>query len=183
MKQCVVVTYKNGSSINIDVPVLYYSEKYKKKSEAKLHSIFLKEYSAFVKALNKGEDVVEVGKYLKFSNATVSAKDVLSVDIKDLAEEVKPQDNTVFVPGVHDKVFLDLSDTRLDALLTKLEELNIVENTDKLLQKLVSYFNKSNVEFTIKAGAKKPSTSSTRKKKTEVESEVQVASESSEIVR
>ena len=37
MKRCIVVTYKNGSSINIDVPELYYQEKYKNKSEDRLH--------------------------------------------------------------------------------------------------------------------------------------------------
>lgn len=172
MKQCIVVTYKNGSSINIDVPDLYYSEKYKKKSSKKQHSIFLKEYRNFVKALNRDTNtVVSVGKYLQFSNATVSGKDVLCVDIKNLEEETKPQDNTVFIPGVHDKVYLDLTDTRLDALLDKMEKLNIIDNTDKLLQKLVAYFNKSNVEFTIKAGKK---TTTTRKKKPETSEVVEV---------
>ena len=33
MKQCVVVTYKNGTSINMDVPSEYYKNKYSKKSE------------------------------------------------------------------------------------------------------------------------------------------------------
>lgn len=167
MKQCIVVTYKNGSSINLDVPELYYRETYKSKPDKKLHKIFLKEYSAFVKALNKEPSVVAVGKYLKFSNATISGKDVLSVDLKNLEEETKPLDNTIFVPGVHDKVYLDLTDTRLDALLDKLEELQVIENMDKLVQKLVSYLNKSNVEFTVKAG-KKPATT-TRKKKTDTE--------------
>lgn len=155
MKRCIVVTYRNGSSINLDVPELYYKEKYSKKTEKKLHQIFMKEYAKFVNALNSSENVVQVGKYLKFSNATVSSKDVLSVDIKDLeSPEEKLLDNTIFIPGVHDKVYLDLTDTRLDNLLTKLEDLSIVENTNKLLQKLVSFFNTSNVEFNIKAGKK-----------------------------
>lgn len=163
MKQCIVVTYKNGSSINLDVPELYYQEKYAKKPAKKCHAIFLKEYNKFVNALNKTDGIVQVGKYLKFSNATVSGKDVLSVDIKELAEEVKPVDNTIFVPGVHDRVYLDFTDTKLEALLTKLEDLSLLENLDKLAQKLVSYFNKANVEFSIKAGKKAPATP--RKKK------------------
>lgn len=52
--------------------------------------------------MNKASEIVSVGAHLKFSNATVSGKDVLSIDIKDLEEEVKPQDNTVYIPGVHD---------------------------------------------------------------------------------
>ena len=163
MKQCIVVTYKNGSSINLDVPELYYQEKYAKKPAKKCHAIFLKEYNKFVNALNKTDGIVQVGKYLKFSNATVSGKDVLSVDIKELAEGVKPVDNTIFVPGVHDRVYLDFTDTKLEALLTKLEDLSLLENLDKLVQKLVSYFNKANVEFSIKAGKKAPATP--RKKK------------------
>lgn len=163
MKQCIVVTYKNGSSINLDVPELYYQEKYAKKPAKKCHAIFLKEYNKFVNALNKTDGILQVGKYLKFSNATVSGKDVLSIDIKELAEEVKPVDNTIFVPGVHDKVYLDFTDTKLEALLTKLEDLSLLENLDKLVQKLVSYFNKANVEFSIKAGKKAPATP--RKKK------------------
>ena len=124
MKQCIVVTYKNGSSINLDVPELYYQEKYAKKPAKKCHAIFLKEYNKFVNALNKTDGIVQVGKYLKFSNATVSGKDVLSIDIKELAEEVKPVDNTIFVPGVHDRVYLDFTDTKLEALFTKLEDLS-----------------------------------------------------------
>lgn len=157
MKRCIVITYRNGSSINLDIPELYYKEKYAKKSNTQLHRIFIKEYSRFVKALNSSSNVVQVNKYLKFSNATVSSKDVLSIDIKDLEVETKPLDNTVFIPGVHDRVYLDLNDTRLDNFLNKLEKLEIVENTDQLIKKLVSYFNKSNVEFTIKAGRKSPS--------------------------
>ena len=160
-----MIMYKNGTSINIDIPSEYYRNKYSKKSEKKLHSIFIKEYNSFVKALNKEPSVVTVGKYLGFSNSTISGKDVLSIDIKDFDTEAKPLDSTVFIPGVHDKVYLDLTDTRLDSFLNRLEELQVVENMDKLVQKLVSFFNKSNVEFTVKAG-KKP-TATPRKKKEE----------------
>lgn len=180
MKRCIVVTYKNGSSINIDVPELYYQEKYKNKSDSRLHKIFLNEYQKFVTAMNKGTDVVLVGKYLKFSNTSVCGKDVLGIDIKDLEEEVKPQDNTVYVPGVNDRVFLDISKTQLEDLIQKLNNTDLIDNLDKLVQKMVSYFSKANVEFTIKAG-KKPSTSGTtgRKKKVAVVEEVPSVDESS----
>lgn len=167
MKQYIVITYKNGISVNIDIPAEYYRKKYEKKPEKKLHSIFKKEYNSFIKKLNKEPSVVNVGEYLKFSNATISGKDVLSVDVKDLESESKPLDNTIFIPGVHDKVYLDLTDTRLDNFLNRLEELQVVENMDKLVQKLVSFFNKSNVEFTVKAG-KKPATTSRKKKEEQV---------------
>ena len=169
MKRVIVITYRNGSSINLDIPEMYYREKYSKKSDKKLHRIFMKEYSKFVKVLNDSDEVIQVGKYLKFSNATVSGKDVLSVDIKDLETEVKPLDNTIFIPGVHDKVYLDLTDTRLDALLDKMESLELIENLDKLIQKLVGFFNKSNVEFNIKAGKKTSAPTTTRKKKSDAE--------------
>ena len=48
MKRYVVVTYKNGSVINIDVPETYYQDKYKNRPEQRLHKIFIKEYSKFV---------------------------------------------------------------------------------------------------------------------------------------
>lgn len=179
MKRCIVVTYKNGSSINIDVPELYYQEKYKNKVEDRLHKIFLKEYQKFVTAMNKGTDVVLVGKYLKFSNTSVCGKDVLGIDIKDLEEEVKPQDNTVYVPGVNDRVFLDISKTQLEDLIQKLNNTDLIDNLDKLVQKMVSYFNKANVEFTIKAGKKTSASSTTgRKKKAASVEEVTLADES-----
>ena len=152
----------------MDVPSEYYKNKYSKKPEKKLHSIFMKEYNSFVKALNKEPNVITVGKYLGFSNATISGKDVLSIDIKDFDTEVKPLDNTVFIPGVHDKVYLDLTDTRLDALLDKIEELEIIENSNKLLQKLVSFFNKSDFEFNIIAG-KKPASTPRKKKEEQID--------------
>ena len=67
MKQCIVITYKNGSSVNIDVPELYYQEKYLKKPSKKIHKIFIKEYNSFVKAMNKASEIVSVGAHLKFS--------------------------------------------------------------------------------------------------------------------
>ena len=174
MKRCIVVTYKSGSSINIDVPELYYQGKYKNKSEERLHKIFLKEYQKFVAAMNKGNEVVAVGKYLKFSNTSVCGKDVLGIDIKELEEEIKPQDNTVYVPGIHDRVFLDVSDTPLYEFVQKLNDIELIDNLDKLVQKLLSYFNKANVEFTIKAGKKSTTGSTgTRRKKSTVVEDVQ----------
>ena len=116
----------------------------------------ISDYNKFVKALSKDEDTsVHVNKYLKFSNAIVSGKDVLCVDIK-VETDTTDTCNNVFIPGVHDKVYLDITDTRLDTLLTKLENLKILENTDKILQKFVAYLNKSNLEFTIKTVKKSP---------------------------
>ena len=57
-KQYILIIYKNGSSISLDVPENYYQEKYKNKPEKKLHKIFMNEYKSFVKALNKNEAVV-----------------------------------------------------------------------------------------------------------------------------
>lgn len=165
MKRCIVITYKNGSSINIDVPDLYYQNKYSKKSNKRLHSIFLKEYNKFVNAMNRGKDVVYVGKYLKFANTSVCGKDVLGIDVKELNDEIKPVDNTIYVPGVNDRVFLDLSKTQLENLITKINDTQLIENLDILLKKMSSYFNKANVEFTIKAGKKSTSTSSGGRKK------------------
>ena len=165
-KQYLLIVYKNGSSISLDVPENYYQDKYKNKPEKKLHKIFMREYNSFVKALNKGNAVILVGKYLSFSQASISGKDVLSVDLKSIEEmEVQKESVTTFVPGVHDQVYLNIKDTDLEKLLAKLKETNFVENISKLADKLYSYFNKSNLEFTIKS-SKKPTVS--RKKKEDV---------------
>lgn len=155
VKQSILIIYKNGSSINLDVPENYYQNKYSKKSSIKLHKIFMKQYKKFVRALNKGLDIVDVNKYLPFSNASISGKDVISVDIKinEQNDQSKDPVNT-FIPGLHDQVYLNLDGTQLENLLNKLAETNLVENLDKLIDKMISYFNKSNVEFTIKAGKK-----------------------------
>lgn len=164
MKRVIVITYKNGTSINLDVPELYYQEKYDKQPAQKQHQIFIREYSKFVNALNRASGkVVQVGKYLKFSNATVSSKDILSLDIKDLEVEFKPLDNTIFIPGIHDKVYLDLSDTKLENLLNKIESLNIIENLFKFSQDFMSIFDKSKNE--LKETEKKPTTSTSKRKK------------------
>ena len=176
MKRFVVITYKDGSTINIDVPELYYQNKYNNKPQEKLHKIFLKEYNAFVNALNKTEGIIKVGKYLTFSNASVSTQNVLGVDIKELECEVLPLDNTVHVPGVHDQVYLNISGTRFEEFVNKVCETNIIDDADNLIKKLLSFFNKSNVEFTIKAGSKKPQQSTTTRKSKKSEQDVIVAS-------
>ena len=181
MKRSIVITYKNGSTINIDVPETFYTVKYKNKPEAKIHKIFMKQYNNFVSALNKSEGVVRVSKYLPFSNATISAENVLGVDIK-VIDELAPQISTVTVPGVHDKTYLDISQTSLDTILKKLETTNLLENLDTFIKKVNTMMSKNNVEISIKAGAKKKSTSSTGKKKKEsVEENIEVDPISSDL--
>lgn len=169
MKRSIVVTYKSGSTISIDVPSMYYSEKYKKYPEKRLHKVFLHEYNKFVRAMNKGQEVVNVGKYLKFSNTSICGKDVLGIDVK-VIEDVVDGDSTnnnkdIYVPGVHDVVYLDISKTQLEDLIKKLNDTELIDNLDKLCKKLVAYFNKANVEFSIKGGKKTTTTSSGGRKK------------------
>lgn len=172
MKKLIIITYDTGSSVTIEVPERYYQDKYKKKPEKKLHQIFVKEYKNLVKALNKGLNVVDVNNYLEFSQASVSGKNILSVDVKDVVEEVStPVDVQTFVPGVHDQVFLNIDQTAMAQVFKQIQDENLIENLSELLAKVNSYFSKSNVEFTIKAG-KKPtsrasSTTTRRKKKTD----------------
>lgn len=166
MKRIILITYRNGSTVSINVPENYYSDKYSKKPEAKLHKIFKAEYDKFVTALNKTEGVIQARKYLTFSDATVSGKDVLSVDIKEVEEDkIVSMDDQVFVPGVRDTAYLNLDGSSLDELIKKLNENNTVELFSKLCEKLYSYFNKSNVEFSIKSAPKKPSSTPAKKKK------------------
>ena len=166
MKRSIVITYKNGSTINIDVPETFYTLKYRNKPEAKIHKIFMKQYNKFVSASNKGEGVIRVSKYLPFSNATISAESVLGIDIK-VIDELAPQVSTVSVPGVHDKTYLDISDTSLDAIFKKLETTNLLENLDTFIKKVNAMMSKNNVEVTIKAGVKKKSTATSVRKKKE----------------
>lgn len=137
MKKCIVVTYKNGSTVHIDVPEFYYNEKYRCKSDKWADYIFKKEYSRFIKAMNMYGGVVRVGKYLKFSDATVTSKDVLSIDIKEFAseDEEKPLDSNVFIPGIYDRIYLDLSDTKLEKLIDKIDNLGILEDLKNLIKK------------------------------------------------
>ena len=164
-KYQVVITYKNGSTILIDVPENYYQNKYLKKPEKKIHKIFMKEYNNFVSALNANDNIVKVGRYLSFSNATVSAKDVLGIDLKTISEAQCIKETSITIPGVHDKTYLDISETSLDTILKKLETTNLIENLDTFIKKINVMMSKNNVEVTIKAGMKKKSPSKTVEKK------------------
>ena len=171
MKKSIVITYKNGSTVNIDVPETFYSIKYKNKSDKKLHKIFMKQYDNFVSALNKGVGIIKVCKYLPFSNATISAEGILGIDIKVIDSSTGL--TQVTVPGVHDKTYLDISETSLDTILKKLESTNVIENLDTFIKKINSMLSKNNVEVSIKAGVKKkvPAASNTPKKNKVIEAD------------
>lgn len=171
MNYQIIITYRNGSLITLDVPENYYQEKYSKKSDEKIHTIFMKEFKNFKNALNRNKDsMIEVGDYLKFSNATISSANILGIDLKSL-EATKDIVANMSIPGVHDKTYLDLGDTGLDILIEKLKTTNIIENLDKFVQKVNAMMAKKDVEVTIKAGGKKKSTptasTTTTKKKVE----------------
>jgi hypothetical protein len=161
MAQYILITYKNGTSINIDVPNNYYKDKYPKKSAAKLNKIFVKDYQKFVAAINSTENsMLYVNKYLAFSNANISCKDVLSIDLKII------DDDAIEAPGIQisgtpNQICLNLNGTSIEELITKINNLSLIENIDKLIQKFLTYFNKSNVEFTIKTAAKKKAVTNT----------------------
>lgn len=162
MNRYIVVTYKSGAIIKIDVPENYYAETFGNKPEQRLHRIFLKEYSKFVTEMNKGKDVVSVGKYLTFSNTSICGKDVLGIDIKD--EEEKEDNVDVYIPGAERDVKVNLSDSQVEKLAETILNSDLIDNLNKGLQKLLTYFGKSNVELSIKAGKKTPTT---KKKKVE----------------
>lgn len=173
MKYQIVITYKNGSIITLDVPNNYYQNKYSKKPEEKIHSIFMKEFKAFKSALNKknNNSMIEVGDYLKFSKATISTTSILGIDLKTLDEVKDLALANISIPGVHDKTYLDLGDTGIDILINKLETTNVIENLDKFLQKVNAMMSKNNVEVTIKAGVKKKTTAVSKKPVVEKEVE------------
>lgn len=161
MKYQIVITYRNGSIITLDVPNNYYQEKYSKKSDTAIHKIFIKEYKNFINAMNKNDSMVDVGRYLEFSNATISASNILGIDLKTIDEVVSLNESNISIPGVHDKTYLDISETSLDTILKKLESTNLIENLDKFIQKVNSMMSKNNVEVVIKAGGAKKKSSST----------------------
>lgn len=110
--------------------------------------------------MNKSQNVINVGKYLKFSKAIVSCENVLGVDIKVIEENSELSQSNVKVPGIHDKTYLDISETSLDTILKKLESTNLLENLDLFIKRVNTMMAKNNVEVTIKAGGKKKSISS-----------------------
>ena len=140
MKYQIVVTYKNGSIIKIDVPENYYQEKYSKKPNVRIHQIFIKEYRDFINALNKNASIVHVGKYLKFSNATISAKDILGIDLKLASDEsLNTPDNNISIkiPGVYN-CDRDIYSIEWDPLINtfkKIEDTNIIEKLYSLIEK------------------------------------------------
>lgn len=183
MAQQILITYKNGTSVGIDVSDAYYKNKYPKKSDKKLNKLVMKSYNKFVNAVGNTEKLtLSVNKYLPFSNAIISCKDILSIDLRDKDTATKnTTDIAVQVPGVHDQVFLNLQETSLEVLIAKLNSLALIENVDKLVQKLLAYFNKSNVEFTIKAATKKKASTNNNSSKKKVEPLTEILVDSSEI--
>ena len=183
MTKSIIITYKNGSVINIDVLETFYATKYKNTSEKKLHKVFMKEYEKFVSALNKSQNVINVGKYLKFSSATISCENVLGVDIKVIEENSNLSQANVTVPGIHDKTYLDISETSLDTILKKLETTNLLENLDTFIKKVNAMMAKNNVEVTIKAGVKKKPSATAAKKTAAIKEEIiEVKDETAAIV-
>jgi hypothetical protein len=170
-KRSIVITYRDGTTISIDVPDLYYKNKYNKKSDAKLHSIFLKEYNSFINAVNTQCDIIKVGKYLKFSNATISAKNILGIDIVESAccDNNSVSSAEVNIPGVHDKVYLSIEDSKIKELIDKLCDTELIGNIDSLVKKLNSFLGNSNVEFTLKKRTKS-STSNKKQQKQDTDS-------------
>ena len=158
-KQYILITYKSGATVTLDISDNYYATTYAKKKEKKIYDIFLKQYNKFVAALDKSEGVVNVNKYFKWSNAKIDSNDILAVDIKTINTNNTSVDQTsVFVPGAHDKVYLDMSETSLQQLLDKLNNTDVLENFNKLILKLLAFFNKSNVEVSIRAKPKAKAT-------------------------
>lgn len=149
MKKSIVIKYKNGSSVNIEVLSDFYVEKYPKAAENKREKIFIKEYKKFLNALSKPQPVVNVGSYLKFSNATISGEGILSVDIVDDNREV--EESTTVISEVNP---LNL----IAEFLQKLDATGIISNLDTLLKRINNMMAKNNVDITIKASNKKATT-------------------------
>ena len=138
VKQSILIIYKNGSTISLDIPENYYQKKYVNRSDKKLHNIFIKDYKKFVAAINKEKTIIDVNRYLPFSNASISGKDIISVDIKDQMVLENVGGVTTFVPGVHDQVYLNIEGSDLEKLLKKLVETEFIEKSCDLIDKLYS---------------------------------------------
>ena len=115
----IIIKYKTGTTLFIDVPENYYQNKYSKKPEAKLHKIFMKEYKKFTSSLKSNQNIIDVSKYLKFSNATITTKDILGIDLKPISKDQIEIINNTY--GAYDKVYLDIKDTSLNDLIKKLD--------------------------------------------------------------
>lgn len=149
MKKSIVIKYKNGSSVNIEVLSDFYIKKYPKADENKREKIFISEYKKFLNALSKPQPIINIGSYLKFSNATISGEGILSVDIVDDNQEIE-ESNTVIS---------EVNPLNLIAeVLQKLDATGIISNLDTLLKKINNMMAKNNVDITIKASNKKATT-------------------------
>lgn len=159
MRQTISILYKDGTSIFIEVPENYYFNRYGKKSEKRLHQIFMKDYRKFVNAFKNPSIILNVGDYLPFSNASICGKDVLSIDIKSTlkssGDNSIPDTNKVFISGlVQEQTSFSLKDTSIEAVFEQLKSNDVVDKLNNTLTLLLSYFARSDVEFTIKSGKK-----------------------------
>ena len=153
----IVLTYKDGTQVNIDVPELYYQNKYKNKANKKLHKIFLKDYNSLVSAVNNHKGIIKVNKYLPFSNVAISTNDILSVDVKYIdVDEYVPLTDSVYSPEICNKSVSDvvviesISDDVINGVINKLMDTDTMKNINSLVESLMKFINKSNVEFTLK---------------------------------
>lgn len=149
MNKQIVITYKNGICVKIDVPKDYYKTKYKNKSDEKLYKVFLKDYKKFIKYLCKEGDIVSIGKYLRFSDSFICGKDIMSVDLKDkpcvdTAHVILSDDTNNSFEISSEKIntmSIDLSDTQLSDLIKKVNDLGIVDNINTLLSKVNEFMD------------------------------------------
>ena len=130
----IIVVYNDGATIDIEVPWEYYRNKYKNKSDYYIYNVFMREYKKFVKAVNKYEGIISVGKYLKFSFAGVSTFNVLCVTIVDK----DGCDDDLKIAPSKEQLVLSLNGTTIDTVLDRISESSIISNTDLLLKKLLT---------------------------------------------
>lgn len=155
-KQLILIQYNNGSSVIINILENYYQQKYSKRPDKKLHAIFMRDYKRFIAALNKGSNIVNVNKYLPFSNASISGKDILSVDIKTQSIDLETRNEiSTHIPNVFNQFYFDLDRVEIEKFLNQLLEANLVEKSSNLLEKLLEYLNKADLEFTAKSRKKR----------------------------
>lgn len=170
MAKSIVITYKNGSIINIDIPETYYIDTYKNTSQTKLHKVFMKEYEHFVSALNKSQSVINVGKYLKFSTATISCQDILGVDIRVIENDtILSNHMKVAQPELVKQERNSVSS--LDIVFKKLEETNLIENLDIVIKELNKLLSNYNIDIVAKSKSKSTvkKASTTKTKETKVD--------------
>lgn len=165
----IIVKYKNGTTLFIDVPENYYQNKYTKKPDAKLHKIFMKEYKKFSSSLKSGQSIINVGKYLGFSNAIITTKDILGIDLKPISkDQIEIINNT---HGAYDKVYLDIKNTLLNDFIKYLVDLKEDKFLIDLVKKLDFTLDKFNelIKFYIESKTQ-PQKQTKRKNTVEKES-------------